>query len=294
MYSQYWLMITLEEQVLVTAMRTRGWSISAIARHLGKDRKTIRSYLKKEAAGEDSALRARPAGYSPPIETYLGYLAARFVDDPHVRGTVLFDEVARLGYPLSYQSFTRELRATSLRPKCQDCLGVKSRYTTEISHPPGDEIQFDFLELPASGLGAATHVLVGTLAFSSKARCAILEAETRGHLIYGIDAILRQFQGTANRWRFGNAAALKGPYGKGIAEEIRQMAKYYGVEVVLSRPYSPQRKGVVEKFNDYLTQRWWKTARLADVISAQEDLDHFCQTVADARKRRASRLLGMG
>ena len=280
--------------MLVTALKRRGWSISAIARHLEKDRKTIRSYLRREAAGQDSAVRAKPAGYIPSIEPYRGYLVARFVDDPHVWGTVLFDEVVKLGYPLSYQSFTRELRRTSLRPKCVDCMGVKSRYTTEISHPPGDEMQFDFLELPASGLGATTHVLVGTLAFSSQARCVILEAETRGHLIYGLDAIVRQFGGTANKWRFDNAAALKGTYGKGIATEIRQMAKHYGVEVVLCEAYSPQRKGVVEKFNDYLTQRWWRTARLGDALDAQADLRRFCETVADARKRPASRLLGIG
>ena len=27
------------------ALRARGWSISAIARHLGRDRKTVRGYL---------------------------------------------------------------------------------------------------------------------------------------------------------------------------------------------------------------------------------------------------------
>ncbi len=71
--------------------------------------------------------------------------------------------------------------------------------------------------------------------------------------------------------RYDNAAVLKGSYGKGIATEIRQMAKHYGVEAVLCEAYSPQRKGVVEKFNDYLTQRWWRTARLSDGISAQRE-----------------------
>ena len=34
-------MLTQEEDVDAHALRRRGWSISAIARHLGKDRKTI-------------------------------------------------------------------------------------------------------------------------------------------------------------------------------------------------------------------------------------------------------------
>jgi hypothetical protein len=36
------LMLTWEDDVEVHALRKRGWSISAIARHTGFDRKTIR------------------------------------------------------------------------------------------------------------------------------------------------------------------------------------------------------------------------------------------------------------
>ncbi len=39
------LMLTWEDDVEVHALRKRGWSISAIARHTGHDRKTIRAYL---------------------------------------------------------------------------------------------------------------------------------------------------------------------------------------------------------------------------------------------------------
>ncbi len=37
-------MLTEEEDVEAHHLRNRGWSISAIARHLGRDRKTIRAY----------------------------------------------------------------------------------------------------------------------------------------------------------------------------------------------------------------------------------------------------------
>ncbi|MFE8017920.1 hypothetical protein ACFU3O_34910 [Streptomyces antibioticus] len=36
-------MLTWEEDVDANALRRQGWSISAIARHLGHDRKTIRA-----------------------------------------------------------------------------------------------------------------------------------------------------------------------------------------------------------------------------------------------------------
>src|SRR5664279_4562995 len=37
-------MLTQEDDVDIHALRRRGWSISAIARHVGKDRRTVRSY----------------------------------------------------------------------------------------------------------------------------------------------------------------------------------------------------------------------------------------------------------
>ncbi len=38
-------MLTREDDVDAHALHARGWSISAIARHLGHDRKTIRAYV---------------------------------------------------------------------------------------------------------------------------------------------------------------------------------------------------------------------------------------------------------
>ena len=72
--------MTLEEQVQVSAMRGRGWSITAISKHLGKDRKTVRSYLEREERGEPYQ-RAKPN--KPDLfEPYLGYLRSRFSELP--------------------------------------------------------------------------------------------------------------------------------------------------------------------------------------------------------------------
>ena len=49
-------MLAQEEYVEVHALRKRGWSISAIARHVGRDRKTVRAHL----SGERVPGRRRP------------------------------------------------------------------------------------------------------------------------------------------------------------------------------------------------------------------------------------------
>ena len=128
-------MLTQGEDVEAHALAGRGWSISAIARHLGRDRKTVRAYI----AGQRSpGVRRSPA--PDPLEPFAPYLRARFADDPHLWLTALFDEVIALGYPRSYPSFVRGVRRAELQPHCERCRGVKGRATIEIEHPPGDEI----------------------------------------------------------------------------------------------------------------------------------------------------------
>ncbi|KFU75785.1 helix-turn-helix domain-containing protein [Amycolatopsis lurida] len=87
-------MLTLEEDVEAQALRAQGWSVSAIARHLGRDRKTIRRYL----AGDVVPGKRRSAGQDP-FEPFVGYCRARLADDLHLWAATLLDEIAELGYP---------------------------------------------------------------------------------------------------------------------------------------------------------------------------------------------------
>ena len=104
-------MLTQEDDVEIHALAARGWNQSAIARHTGRDRKTISKYLDRPA----SAGRERAPSC---LEPFRGYLEARFVDDPHVDATVLYRELAGAGFDRSYPTLVRELRRLELRPVC--------------------------------------------------------------------------------------------------------------------------------------------------------------------------------
>src|SRR6266545_3574394 len=145
-------MLTWGDDVEVHALRERGWSVAAIARHLGRDPKTVRAYVR----GERTPGRRRPA--PDPLGPFVAYLAARFADDPHIWASALYDEVARLGYGLSYVSFARQLRGHGLRPHCEACTGVRGRDTVEIAHPPGAEHQWDWFERRQAPLGGTARV----------------------------------------------------------------------------------------------------------------------------------------
>jgi transposase len=139
-------------------LRERGWSLLAIARHLGRDPKTIRAYVSGERVPG-----ARRRSAPDPLEPFTDYLAARFADDPHIWASALYDEVTRLGYGLSYVSFARQLRTHELRPHCEACAGVSGRATIQIQHPPGAELQWDWFERRRAPWGATAYGLLGTL-----------------------------------------------------------------------------------------------------------------------------------
>lgn len=250
-------MLTWEEDVDAHALRRQGWSISAIARHLGHDRKTIRAYLNGERVS--GYRRQSPDAFTP----FLEYCRQRLSDDPHLWATTLFEEVVELGYAGGYSTFTRALRRYQARPHCEPCRASSGRDVAIIAHPPGEEIQFDWVELPDPpeewGAGSHAHLLVGALAHSGRWRAVLAEAETFPYLVQALDSVLRRLGGTSRRWRFDRMATVCHPPTGRLLPTFAAVAKYYGAGVDICPPRRGNRKGVVEKANHSAAQRWWRT-----------------------------------
>jgi transposase len=275
-------MLTQGEDVEVHALARRGWSVWAIARHLGRDRKTVRAYLTGDRQPGRRAT-ARP----DPMAPFTAYLAARFADDPHLWASALFDEVVPLGYGLSYVSFARQLRLAGLRPHCEACSGVSGRETIEITHPAGEEIQWDWFERRNAPWGGTAYVLLGTLPHSSRVRGVLAESLDQPHLIEAIDAVLRRHGGTPRIWRTDRLAAVIVPGSRDVQPSFAPVAKFYGTVVEPCPPRRGNRKGAVESSVRYVCGRWWRTMTAATPAQAQSSLDAFCAGPADARRRRA-------
>lgn len=277
-------MLTWEDDMEVHALRKRGWSISAIARHTGRDRKTIRSYLSGERM---PGVRApSPDAFAP----FIDYVAARLHEDPHLWARTLFDELEELGFGLSYQSLTRNIRVRGLRPVCQVCRSVTDRPNALIVHEPGQETQWDWLDLPDPPRlwewGRTAHLLVGSLAHSAKWRGWLSPCTVQPHLVEGIDRITRALGGVTRSWRFDRMATVCDPGTGRVSDSFAGVAKHYGVSVSICPPRRGNRKGVVEKANHTAAQRWWRT--LGDDVTveqAQVSLEQFCRRRADTRTR---------
>ena len=148
-------MLTQEDDVDAHALRKRGWTISAIARHLGHDRKTIRAYLN----GERSA-GVRASTGQDRFDPFVDYCRERLIEDPHLWAMTLFDEIVVLGFDQSYSTFTRQLRIRSLRPHCERCHAAKGRPVAVIDHPAVRKHSGTGLICPthpSGGVGVATR-----------------------------------------------------------------------------------------------------------------------------------------
>ncbi len=277
-------MFSRSEDVEVHALFKRGWSISAIARHLECDRKTVRSYLNGERQPG-----VRRSSAPDRLAPFVGYVRARFVDDPHLWASALFDEVVRLGYGCSYPSFARQLRVAGLRPHCEACSGVRGRETVEIDHPAGEEIQWDWAERRNAPWGATSYGLLGTLAHSGRTREVLCESTDQPHLIEAIDGVLRRLGGTARQWRTDRLATVIRPGTGDVQASFAPVAKYYGAIVVACPPRRGNRKGAVECGVRFMCGRWWRTMTATTPEEAQVSLDRFWSTTGDARLRPAGR-----
>ncbi len=277
-------MLSRSEDVEVHALSKRGWSISAIARHLDCDRKTVRSYLNGERL-----VGVRRSSAPDPLAPFADYVTARFVDDPHLWASALFDEVVALGYGRAYPSFARQLRTAGLRPHCEACSGVKGRETIEIDHPAGEEIQWDWFERRKAPWGATAYVLLGTLSHSGRTRGVLAERMDQPHLVEAMDAVMRRLGGTARQWRTDRLATVIVPGTVEVQASFAPVAKHYSAIVAPCPPRRGNRKGAVECGVKFMCGRWWRTMVATTPEEAQLSLDRFWATTGDARLRPPGR-----
>ncbi|GAA5006218.1 Mu transposase domain-containing protein [Kitasatospora paranensis] len=222
-------MLTEKEYRDVCALRGQGWSVSAIARHLGRDRKTVRSYL----AGDRTVgvRRTEQDGFL----RYSRYCRQRLLDEPHLRATVLFDELVELGYRGGYSTFTRALRKYRVRPACERCLASLRPGDGPVSAPSVEDVRFDWLSFPDPPAGwgcrSQAHVLMASVPRTGRWRAVLAESSEFPQLVEATDRVLRHLGGTGGRWLFDPVAAACCPGTGRATAAFARVARYYGAAV---------------------------------------------------------------
>ena len=125
--------IKLGDVVMILDLQRQGLSVSAIARELGIDRKTVRKYI---ARGLEPPVYGPRQARSRLIDPYVAYLRERVTGYPGLSGRRLLREIRERGDRGGYTAVTETVR--DLRPPPQ--AGYEVRFET----PPGDQAQVDF------------------------------------------------------------------------------------------------------------------------------------------------------
>ncbi|PBC69729.1 hypothetical protein BX265_7079 [Streptomyces sp. TLI_235] len=273
-------MLSSQEYKEICALRRQGWSVSAIARCLGRDRKTVRAYLKGERN-----VGARAVRHSE-FFRFASYCQQRLDDDPHLRANVLHSEIVELGYGGAYSTFTRALRRHLTRPCCALCQRGRA------GPPCGtvEDVQFDWVQLPAPPVewdcGSQAYLLMGSLTRSGRWRATLAATNDLPHCVEAMDQVLRRLGGTGERWLFDRTPPVCSPAGK-VTAAFHEIATYYAASIAIrpqtgpSIPATRARRSVV--------LHWWDTT--ADDLglqAAQDSLDRLAER-SDGRRQRADR-----
>src|SRR4051795_4888481 len=127
--------IKLGKLVMILELHRQGISVSAIARQLGIDRKTVRVHIGKGLTAPGYKARPPRARLIDPFEPYLRERLSAF---PTLTGRRLWRELKERGYQGGYTAITDLLR--EFRPLRM--AGFEVRFET----PPGEQAQVDFAQ----------------------------------------------------------------------------------------------------------------------------------------------------
>jgi transposase len=272
-------MLSWEEFVELRNLHERGWSISAIARHLGKDRKTVRRYL----ADPDARPGVRkPAGRL--LDRYAAYVQARLEDNPHLTGTVLDRELGELGYGGSYRTLARHL--AGVRPDCAACQGPEPAESVVMRHRPG-AAQADWSPFFWTPAGSTVEVEVQLFAIQlcrpKVVYAEFFERQSWAHLAAGHVAAFDYFAGVPTEVRYDRTAQVFRPRSTEPTPAFADFAGYYGFKLVPCVAGRSRSKGQIERVFRYVATSFFPTADAATLAELNRTLRRWLDQVANAR-----------
>ncbi len=140
--------LSLETIVNIHELKRQGYSISAIARATGRDRKTVRKYLKQGLKAPTPTRRRRLKPRQ--LEPFEDDLTERIKLVPGITARRLLRDLRAMGYNGSYATVTAFLRRVRPQPP--------TTFVPRFETPPGRQAQVDFAEFKCDFSGTASAV----------------------------------------------------------------------------------------------------------------------------------------
>src|SRR5262244_1683505 len=273
--------VTLGELMMILELHRQGLKVSAIARQLGIDRKTMRRYI---------ARGVEPPTYGPRLhqqkstDPFLPYLRERLAAFPGLTAVRLWRELRERGYAGGYTAVKRAVRG--IRP--DPVTPFEVRFET----PPGEQAQVDLARFEVAftdepGVTRIIWLFSMVLGFSRLiwARFVIhqdLQSVLRCHIaaLEAIGGVPREILYD----RMKTAVIGEDPDGLVIYNRaLLDLARHYGFQPRACRPYRPKTKGKVERPFRYIREDFFLGASFRNLDDLNIQLRQWLDTVANPR-----------
>ena len=279
--------VTLGEIVLIHDLKRQGLSVSAIARKLGLDRKTVRRHL-------DRGMEPPAYGPRPPrprqLASYEVYLRERIAAWPELTGKRLLREIRELGYSGCYSVLTDFLRvAKPAKPR---------PFERRFEIAAGRQGQVDFAQFKTAftdepGVERVLWLFTMVLGHSRwlwGRFCATQDLQTvlRCH----IDAFAAMGGAPSELLYDRMKTAVVGESAEGIVTynpSLVGLLSHYGALPRACRPYRAQTKGKVERPYRYVREDFFLARSFRDLDDLNAQLEAWRTTVANARVHATTR-----
>jgi len=280
--------VRLGELVVILDLHRQGLSVSAIARRVGIDRKTVRKYI---ARGLEppvyQARQPRPAK----VAAFGPYLRERVAAYPDLTGRRLHREIGDLGYGGGYTAVKEFLRGVRPARSC----GFEVRFET----PPGRQAQVDF-----------AHFRTAFTDEPEVERIVWLFSLVLGHsrMLWG-RFVLHQDMQTLLRCHTAAFEALGGTPAEILYDRMRTVfsredpgadhivynrtlvdfARHYGYLPRACRPYRAKTKGKVERPFRYIREDFFLARSFRNLDDLNDQLRQWLDQVANPRTHATTR-----
>ena len=273
--------IQLGELVMILDFHRQGLSVSAIARRVGIDRKTVRKYIERGL---------EPPSYGPrkprarQLEPFEAYLRQRVVAYPGLTGSRLLREIREHGYAGGYTAVTDFLR--EVRPSPTPAFEV--RFET----PPGEQAQVDFAQFQVIFTDEPSVTRIVWLFSLVLGYSRLIWARFVAH--QDLQTVLRCHMAAFSALGGVPRQVLYDRMKTAVIGEDDQAhiiynralidcAGHYGFHPKACRPYRAKTKGKVERPFRYIREDFFLARSFRNLDDLNAQLAHWLGTVANPR-----------
>jgi transposase len=267
--------------MMILELHRQGLTVSAIARQLGIDRKTVRRYIARGLEPPTYGPRPAPQRSTDPFLPYLGERLAAF---PGLTAVRLWRELRERGYTGGYTAVKRAVRR--IRP--EPITPFEVRFETA----PGEQAQVDLARFEIEftdepGAKRIVWLFSMVLGYSRLIWCRFVVQQDMQSVLRCHIAALKAIGGIPREIlydRMKTAVIGEDPDGLVIYNRaLLDLARHYGFQPRACRPYRAKTKGKVERPFRYIREDFFLGSSFRNLDDLNIQMRHWLDTVANPR-----------